>query len=55
MSARLAVIAVALCLLARLAHAAPTEAEAKAAGRQALIALRVVAYDKQLAERSPAG
>ncbi len=53
MSARLAAIVIVLCLLTRLAFAGPTEAEAKAAGRQALIALRVLAYDKQLAERSP--
>jgi len=52
-SARIAAIAVALCLFARLAYAGPTNAEAKAAGRQALIALRVLAYDKQLSERSP--
>lgn len=53
MSARFAALALALLLVSRLAQAAPTEAEAKAAGRQALIALRVLAYDKQLAERSP--
>lgn len=53
MSVRLAALAVILCLFAGVAHAGPTEAEAKAAGRQALIALRVLAYDKQLAERSP--
>jgi hypothetical protein len=50
---RLAMIAVASCVLSGLASAAPSEAEAKAAGRQALIALRILAYDKQLAERSP--
>ncbi|MGE0400268.1 MAG: YfiR family protein [Kofleriaceae bacterium] len=54
MSARVAAIAaLVLVLLTRVAYAGPTEAEAKAAGRQALIALRVLAYDKQLAERSP--
>lgn len=52
MSMRVAAIVV-LLLLARIAYAGPTEQEAKAAGRQALIALRVLAYDKQLAERSP--
>lgn len=53
MIARIAALALSILCFARLAHAAPTEAEAKAAGRQALIALRIVAYDKQLAERSP--
>jgi hypothetical protein len=52
-SARIAAIAAVLCVLGRLAYAGPSEAEAKAAGRQALIALRILAYDKQLAERSP--
>jgi hypothetical protein len=51
--ARIVALVVSLALFAQLAHAAPTEAEAKAAGRQALIALRILAYDKQLAERSP--
>jgi hypothetical protein len=50
---RIVAFAFALVLLGPLAHAAPTEAEAKAAGRQALIALRILAYDKELAERSP--
>ncbi|GEM_PF-1997658 len=51
MIARIA--ALALCLAVGLAHAAPSDAEAKAAGRQILIALRILSYDKQLAERSP--
>lgn len=53
MIARIGAVAISLCLLAGLAYASPTEAEAKAAGRQALIALRILSYDKQLAERSP--
>lgn len=42
-----------LLILARSAHAEPSEAEAKASARQVLIALRILAYDKALAERSP--
>jgi hypothetical protein len=43
-----------LCLLATAsAHAEPTDAEAKASARQVLIALRILAYDKALAERRP--
>ena len=52
MIARSALVVV-IALLARIADANPTDAQAKAAGRQMLIALRVLAYDKQLAERSP--
>jgi YfiR/HmsC-like len=51
--ARIAASFVTLCMLAGLAFAQPTDAEAKTAGRQLLIALRILAYDKQLAERSP--
>jgi hypothetical protein len=43
-----------LCLLATTtAHAEPTEGEAKASARQVLITLRILAYDKALAERHP--
>lgn len=51
--ARVTVIVIALCMVAGVAHAAPSEAEANVAGRQLLIALRILSYDKQLAERSP--
>lgn len=53
MSTRILSIIAALCVIAGVAYAAPSEAEAKAAGRQGLIALRILSYDKQLAERSP--
>lgn len=43
-----------ICVLAFApAHAEPTEVEAKAAARQVLITLRILAYDKALAERRP--
>jgi hypothetical protein len=46
-----------LCVLAvggGIARAEPSEAEASASARKVLIALRILAYDKTLAERSPA-
>ncbi|MEJ7602954.1 MAG: YfiR family protein [Kofleriaceae bacterium] len=49
-------ILVAGCLIGlfgRPAAAEPTEAESRAAARQVLIALRVLAYDKSLATRRP--
>jgi hypothetical protein len=46
-------IALVLVLCARVAFADPTADEAKDAGRHLLIALRVLSYDKQLADRSP--
>ncbi len=50
-----AVIAL-LCLLATAtAHAEPTEAEAQSSARRVLIALRILAYDKALADRHPGG
>ncbi len=53
MIARVIALVVSLLLLGGVARAEPSDAEAKAAGRQALIALRILAYDKQLAERCP--
>ncbi len=41
-----------LLLLASAAHAEPTDAEAKASARQVLIALRILSYDKALADRT---
>ncbi len=43
-----------LCLLIGFpAHAEPSDVEAKASARQVLIALRILAYDKALADRHP--
>ncbi len=41
-----------LLLISTMAHAEPTEAEAKTSARRVLIALRILAYDKALAERN---
>lgn len=41
-----------LLLVASSARAEPTEVEAKASARQVLIALRILSYDKALADRS---
>jgi hypothetical protein len=46
-------IACALMLATTVAHAEPTDAEATAAARRVLMALRVLAYDKTLANRRP--
>ncbi|HEY4179001.1 MAG TPA: YfiR family protein [Kofleriaceae bacterium] len=49
--AALVVVVVTFC--ARATFADPSSDEAKAAGRHLLIALRVLSYDKQLADRTP--